>query len=129
MSVVRQVAQGAWRYAPEVWLPVLIVEADYDFWYEVAASEGGVEMGEQAQQTPGGRWFYVQLRPLEEGFWPSWESSDSLAGAKTRAEQKLLVVEWDREPTELDPRPVVLSAIEQREQMIAEFRARSGPSY
>ncbi|GAA1390809.1 hypothetical protein [Luteococcus peritonei] len=86
---VTVVAQGAWEYAPGVWLPALVLESDRDVWAELGHGE--------ARLNAEGRVYYYALRALEKkGFWPASPGFSSLAEARQAVEQKV-AVDWGRE--------------------------------
>ena len=89
---VMVVAQGAWEYAPGVWLPALVVRTDRDVWHELGQGENHF--------NPEGHVYHYALRALEKkGFWPASPSFASLDEARSAVEAKV-AVDWDREPSQ-----------------------------
>jgi hypothetical protein len=68
---IKVVAEGIWIYNGSVQRRVWIVEADYDFWYEMASAEGDLKPHEQPDLNADGIVYYVAFKAPEDGrFWP-----------------------------------------------------------
>jgi hypothetical protein len=88
-GVVSVVATGVWLYDDAVPTTVRVVMLDYDFWYELAAADGGLEPGELPELNEAGRLYYVRHRPGWPGrgpFWPDSTGFHTLAEAIAAAE-------------------------------------------
>ena len=66
------VARGTWLYDTTAPMPVLVIEADFDFWFEVAATNGELEVGETPQLNSDGKAYYLRFKELDTqaSFWP-----------------------------------------------------------
>ena len=94
---IKVVAEGAWTYGGSTRKRVWIVEADYDFWYEVAAAEGALEPAEQPDLNADGvTYYYAFEAPAEGRFWPDGGGFKVRQDAQRAAEAHLpSAVEWN----------------------------------
>lgn len=93
VRMIRVVATGTWLYDGVAQLDVLVVEADYDFWFSLGEADGELDSGEAPVLNSEGHVYYVRYRPgwrPAMPFWPDSAGFMSIANAKTAAEAKLL---------------------------------------
>jgi hypothetical protein len=85
------VAEGRWTYADVVAKPVFVVATTYEFWYELAAAEDDLEIGEQPDLNEEGLVYYLSYHGMKAdgSFWPDSEHFDSVAAAKAAAAARL----------------------------------------
>ena len=81
-------------------MPVTIVRADYDWWYELIELEGDLEEDDEPELNADGHVYYYcfSAHPIDqEGrIWPSGEGGLSVEEAKRGAEARLpSPVEWE----------------------------------
>lgn len=84
-------AEGTYLYDDAVYLPVLIIQSTFDFWYEVAKEEDDLGDGELPQLNDEGLIYYVVFDVnsiKDERFWPSDLGSPTLESAKEIAASK-----------------------------------------
>ena len=55
----KPVAKGRWLYDETLEKPVYVIEQNYDFWYEMAESEGSLDEGELPSLNRDGLAYYV----------------------------------------------------------------------
>jgi len=72
LTVVEVVVVGEWLYADVQTRRVVILRANYDFWYEIAKADGSLEPGEQPSLNADGFQYYLLYDKWPEGgrFWP-----------------------------------------------------------
>ena len=71
-------------------MPVHVVRADFDFWYEVAAQEDQLEPGETPALNADGFAFYVLFREVDpDRFWPDDGPVPSEDAARRTAERRV----------------------------------------
>jgi hypothetical protein len=94
---IKVVAEGTWTYGGSTQKRVWIVEADYDFWHEVAAADRDLEPGEHPDLNIDGVTYYVAFKaPAEGRFWPDRGGFRSQQDARRAAEDSSpSAVEWD----------------------------------
>ena len=85
------VASGTWIYDNSVEMPVIIVEQNYDFWYELAAADGMLEEGEQPELNEAGLIYYGAFRgeDIGESVWVHTYGDHTIEEAKLAAEARL----------------------------------------
>jgi hypothetical protein len=84
------VQSGTWTYGEDTAMPVHVVRADFDFWYEVAAAEDQLEPGETPALNDDGLAYYVLFREVDpDRFWPDDGPAPSAAAARRVAEQRV----------------------------------------
>ena len=91
------VAEGTWPYAEGVLRHVFIIEADVDFWYEIAAADGTLEDGETPLLNDAGKRYYVTFRGVDPGgrFWPDGPGYLTIDDAVRAAEGRTPTpIEW-----------------------------------
>ncbi len=91
VGMARVVATGEWIYAGSTPKSVFVVAANYDFWYELAKADGGLEVGEEPCLNADGLTHYVSFHGVraDGSFWPDSAGFHSIADAKVSAESRL----------------------------------------
>jgi hypothetical protein len=88
--VFEVVAVGTWVYDGAVTMPVRVVRLDRDYWYDVAAADGGLEPGERPDLNADGHRYYVYFRENPEPHsFPDDGGEHTLEAAKAAAERRL----------------------------------------
>jgi hypothetical protein len=89
--VWRIVRTGTWLYDESIPAPVWILEADYDFWYELAKADHQLEPGEEPALNEAGLCYYAAFKAPTPGdaFWPATQATMSLAEACAAAQAKV----------------------------------------
>ncbi len=93
----RVVKSGTWLYDDTVEMLVYIVELDYDFWHEMAKSDGMLEADDKPVVNSEGRRYYVCFREVPQAppIWVNSPGHDSLADACEDAQSKVAsVITW-----------------------------------
>ena len=77
---MRVVRSGTWKYDGSVDKPVDIVSFDFDWWYELAATEGSLGAAERPRALgPDGVLYYVRFRKAGSLETPTWLDSEGHA--------------------------------------------------
>lgn len=96
----RVVAEGSWQYHDDVWLPVRVVESNYDFWYEIGKAGDDLDPDEKPMLNAEGLAYYLVFQPdgpSEGSFWPDSLGFKSQDEARREAESLLPgPVDWSR---------------------------------
>lgn len=90
-NVFEVVARGTWLYGATVPMPVLVIETDFDFWYEVAAADGELDSTEMPKLNPDGKSYYFRFHELEpdHSMWPDGIGYLTLREAKLAAQGRV----------------------------------------
>ena len=85
-------SRGAWLYANEVEKEVIIIEQNYDYWYQLGVLDGDLDEDEMPQLSDQGFAYYYKFSPLLSAN-PPWgvdsETFLSLKDAQDGAEKKI----------------------------------------
>ena len=96
MKIIRS---GIWLYDSTVEKPVDVIALDYDWWYAMAAEEGGLEPGEEPGPfDDAGLIYYVRFRyagQTDQAHWVDSGGFTTIADAVNEAESKVRgTIKW-----------------------------------
>jgi hypothetical protein len=97
---LRIVRSGTWLYDNAVAKPVDIIGLDYDWWYELAKADGGLEPGEVPEPlSHDGFLYYARFQRTGETSEPTWVDTfarQSIDAAMRDAQEKVPVsITWE----------------------------------